>query len=204
MDADFGRFDAEEAGLAGDIRASFLNPTMGHKVHHLYLWYLADKMGVLQNVLNVLSSEVASDGDNIHATTQNVQHPQRSKLTQDDEHKKKEHRAFRIAVGSSLTAIAITSKEEALRRKEDKVERFTVKSMEAEEDGNDRKQKYYEGLAEHHSRRVAEYMEEIEDMKKNMLFKRKKRNLNDDNWDNWLMPNSIPYTFRNKTVSDSV
>ena len=53
-----------------------------------------------------------------------------------------------------------------MRIEEDKVERLTVAAMEAEDDGNNRKQGYYETLIKHHESQVAEYMEEIAELKK--------------------------------------
>jgi hypothetical protein len=141
-----------------------VNARLGHRVHHLYLWYLADKMGVLKNVLNILSADVAADGDRVHKDTQQVQNARRK--VQEDDKEKKERRAFRLAVGSSLASIAVTTKEEALRKEEDKVERFTLAVMQAEDEGNEKKRKFYETLVAHHGERVTEYVEEIAKMKK--------------------------------------
>jgi hypothetical protein len=59
-------------------------------------------------------------------------------------------------------------KEEALSHEEDKVNKYRVLAMDAEDDGNQRKRrKYYEDLADHHGNRVAEYLEEIALMKSN-------------------------------------
>ena len=152
-----------EDAVAGDNRASFVNKRLGHQYHLLYLWHLADRMGVLKNVLNILSPAVSADGEHVNRNTQRVQ---RKRGCESDEQEKVERRAFRVAVGASLASLAVTSKEEALRNEEDKVERFTVAAMQAEEDGNERKRKYYERLAAHHENRVAEYIEEIAEMKK--------------------------------------
>jgi alkanesulfonate monooxygenase SsuD/methylene tetrahydromethanopterin reductase-like flavin-dependent oxidoreductase (luciferase family) len=123
-------------------------------------------MGILQNILNVLSPAVASDSDNVHHNTQQVQQP-RKKNAQEDEQEKKDRRAFRIAVGTSLSTIAVTAKEEAIAREEDKVNKYRVLAMDAEDNGNERKRKYYEDLADHHGNCVAEYLEEIALMKSN-------------------------------------
>jgi hypothetical protein len=167
-DKKFGRFSSDEAGVDSDNRASFVRCSVGHRVHHLYLWHLADKMGVLQNVLSILSPDVSSDGSVAHPTTQQVQQPCR-KNNKEDEQEKKDRRAFCVAVGASLTSLAITSKEDSLRHKEDKVERFTVAAKEAEENNDERKRKYYQNLADHHASRVSEYEEEIVAMKENLV-----------------------------------
>ena len=73
---------------------------------------------------------------------------------------------FGLAVGASLTTMAITSAKEALRKEEDKVERFTYAAMQAEEEGNDKKRKYYETLAAHHGERVGEYLEELKQIRR--------------------------------------
>lgn len=135
---------------------------MGHKIHHLYLWHISDKMGVLKHVLHVLSTDVACDGDIPHQSTQQVQQSRRNK---DDEHERRERKAFRVAVGSSLGALAIAAKEKALRREEDKVERFLLSAMEAEDAGDERKTKFYEANANKHRKRVSQYIKEIDAMK---------------------------------------
>jgi hypothetical protein len=56
-DPRFGHFNAGK----GDCRADFLKDAHGQRSHHLYLWHLSDTMGVLKNVLTVLSQEVAGD-----------------------------------------------------------------------------------------------------------------------------------------------
>jgi hypothetical protein len=71
-DKDFGRFVLEDC-IDGDNRASFVRESMGHKIHHLCLWHISDKMGVLKHVLHVLSAEVAYNGDIPHQSTQQVQ-----------------------------------------------------------------------------------------------------------------------------------
>jgi hypothetical protein len=66
-------------------------------------------MGVLKLVLNILSSEVACDGDIGHRSTQQAQ--QSRCKNNDDQHERKECKAYRTAVVSSLTALAIAAKE---------------------------------------------------------------------------------------------
>jgi hypothetical protein len=47
----------------GDSRSDFVKESLGQKAHHLYLWHLSDIMGVLKNVLNVLSKDVVADSE---------------------------------------------------------------------------------------------------------------------------------------------
>jgi 5'-deoxynucleotidase YfbR-like HD superfamily hydrolase len=136
-------------------------------VHHLYLWYLADKMGVLSNVLNMLNAEAGADTDNVHTDAQRVQKCRRNG---DDKEEKAEQRAFRLAVGGSLhtlaTTMAITSKEESLRKEEDKLERFQLAYMEAEACADTKKMEYYGQLIECHGRKVKVFISEINGLKK--------------------------------------
>jgi hypothetical protein len=74
-DDSFGQFDVELS--MGDERAAFVKPHTGQRFHHLYFWYLADLMGVLKNVLNVLSPEVAGDTDKIPGDTASTQRSRR-------------------------------------------------------------------------------------------------------------------------------
>ena len=124
-------------------------------------------MGVLKNVLNILSTDVAANRDNVHKDTSAVQ--QACHQNNEDDKEKQERRAFRVAVGTSLTAIAITAKQKGLRKEEDKVERFTIAAMQAEGDNNEEKHKYYDNLASHHGERVSKYLEEIAKMKRAMI-----------------------------------
>ena len=79
---------------------------MGHRIHHLYLWHIADEMGVLSNVLNILSSEVGADGNNVPTDTAKTQ---KKRLREEEIQERKENKAFRIAVGTSLTSLAKTN-----------------------------------------------------------------------------------------------
>ena len=47
--------------MDGGDRGSYVNLKYGRRSHHLYLWHIGDTMGVLKNVLGVLSGEVALD-----------------------------------------------------------------------------------------------------------------------------------------------
>jgi hypothetical protein len=160
---DYGSFIRSVAAIDGDNRAEFVNKDHGHKIHHLYLWHVSDKMGVLKHVLCVLSNDVACDGDIAHRSTQQVQQARRKP---DDEEEKKEAKSFRVAVSASLSNLAISTKEEGLAREENKVERLSLALMEAEEAGDDSKVQFYSKLVDHHGARVAQYMEEIVAMKK--------------------------------------
>jgi hypothetical protein len=162
----YGSFDPNTA-VNGDNRADFIIASQGHRVHHLYLWYLADKMGVLANVLNMLNAEAGTDTENIHTDTQRVQKCHRDGH---DKEEKAKQRAFRLAVGGSLhtlaTTIAITSKEESLRKEEDKLERFQLAYMEAEACVDTRKIEYYGMMIDRHRKKIKAFISEINGLKK--------------------------------------
>lgn len=75
-----------------------------------------------------------------------------------------------MAVGGSLhalaTTLAVSSKEESLRKEEDKIDRFQLAFMEAEAVGDTRKLEYYHNKIEHHSKKVKAFIDEIDALKK--------------------------------------
>lgn len=145
-------------------RADFLNEHNGHRVHHLYLWYVADKMGVLSNVLNILSAEAGADNDNVHTDTQKVQIQRKRKHEGEEKQEREQRRAFWESVGSSLAYLAIASKQDNMRKEEDKIERLQLALFEAEDDGDSKKIKYYERLLDFGKQRVDAYLEELKEM----------------------------------------
>jgi hypothetical protein len=166
-DEGFGHYEASTSVTqAGDNRANFINKSLGHRNHLLYFWYLADKMGVLSHVLNVLSSDMAGDGDQVNRNTQQVQ--QRRKNAALDAVERKERRDFRLAVGNSLAALAIATKDDLIRKEEDKIERYAIEALEAEERGDHKKRKFYLKLKEDHEGKVAGFYYEIKKMKAHM------------------------------------
>jgi hypothetical protein len=161
-DEAFGQFEAEN----GDERASFVKLHLGQRFHHLYFWHLADLMGVLKNVLNVLSAEVSADTDNIPDNTASTQRSKRRAGSDDerDEDKKK----FRNCVQSSLKMIgdglkegnilsAIVTTRAAIRAEEDKVQNLMVKCILCTPE----EKTVFEKLMAHHSGRVETYEEEL-------------------------------------------
>lgn len=103
---DFGHVESGK----GDNRADFLRDSLGQKSHHLYLWHLSDIMGVLKNVLSVLSQDVA--GDSRHyprdlASTQN----KRSRAAGDDVVVEGKKQVFRDEITSTLREIGAGMKE---------------------------------------------------------------------------------------------
>lgn len=129
-------------------------------------------MGVLSNVLNVLSADVGADGTNVQTNTSRHRKRQRN----EDESEKVERKAFRDAVGDSLLALANTNKiiarvnkSRALNQtiaekmsarslEEDKVVKYQVNSMDA---ANEQIKTFYEDLVNVHAERIQELTDEI-------------------------------------------
>ena len=159
-------------------RASFVKQSLGQRHHHLSLWYLADTMGVLKNVLNMLSPEVATDTKNIPSDTVLTQR-QWGKTGQnvedDGDDRWAQKKRFQEGVTASLKNIgdglkdantiarasvvnqAIELTRSAIRAEEDKIHAFKLKSLLCTPEEND----LYEGLIAHHGGRVAEYEDEL-------------------------------------------
>jgi hypothetical protein len=181
-DAEFGHVDAEDTFVDGDDRSRFIRPDLGLKVHHLYLWHLSDKMGVLKNVLNVLSKEVAVDGDNIPSGLSQTQKKRKSPpvASVQDEESEQSKKHFRDGVLTSLKTLGdglvqansiqivancdtkIVSLREAIGKLDDRIERMTWQYLELTEDSQIKLMKKL--LDKHHARSkllCAEYDEQM-------------------------------------------
>lgn len=134
-------------------------------------------MGVLSNVLNVLSGEVGADGTNVQTNTS--RHRKRTRV--EDEEEKLERKAFRTAVGDSLSALAVTnqmiaavnrtravnesiaSRISARAVEEDKLVKFQVNAMEA---SSEQIKTFCEDLAHVHAERIQDLTDEIMALKR--------------------------------------
>jgi hypothetical protein len=191
-DPRYGHWDAGQ----GDNRSDFLNATLGHKPHHLYLWHLSDTMGVLKNVLTVLSPEIA--GDSRHcprnlASTQN----KRNRSDEPSYAIEVKKQVFRDEVTSTLKEIGAGMKEAnkiqaravaiqaravsessivklraAITVEEDKLERFTFKLMSCDRMTEPGPVAELERLISRHENRLKEYEEQMKEMEgKNRVFR---------------------------------
>jgi len=153
---------------AGDNRSEFILPQKGHRTHHLYLWYLADMTGILSNVLNIMSAEVAANSKTVATDTAQVQRNKRSAPDTDtDEQKKKvfmekKHEAFQMGVVASLSSISIAQVQELLGREEDKIREFRLKLL---EHLSDDARSLYESLVDHHTTKVSKFEEDIKQIR---------------------------------------
>jgi len=110
-DPDFGKV-TEDSFVEGDNRAAFLKQYYD-KMYLLHFWAQSDNLGILSNVMSVLSKAVAGDCDgNLFTETAAVQH-RRKRVLEKKKHEKQAKR-FRAQVGSSLKALASSSEAMAL------------------------------------------------------------------------------------------
>ena len=160
----------------GDNWSSYILVTMGHRVHHLYLWHLADTMGILCRVLNVLSPEVAAGNENCPTDTAAVQQPQRNSRNNrsrvsfsDDEdanvsskkrRTERKQEAFRVGVVASLSSISLSQVQECLSREEGLIRGFKLALMEP--NMTIPKIELCEELIEHHTNKAIAFEKEIE------------------------------------------
>lgn len=176
-DADFGCYTEEHGYEDGDNRSNFVRTSMGHRSHHLYLWKIADEMGVLSNVLNILSPEVGADGDKVRTDTARSSNKKRARA---EEEEKAEAKAFRAAIGKSLSDLAATNEVIAAATskkvsnehlaglvmargvEEDKMVKYQVAAMSSD---NGEVRKFYAELVSVHSDRIESLTEEIKKLK---------------------------------------
>lgn len=163
-DKQFGHFDLEQQDEEdGDNRASYIQHHQGHRNHHLYLWYLGDKMGVLSNVLNILSPAVGADNNNVHTDTARVQNRRKSRTGEEDTKEREHKKKFRNIMSASMSYIAITEKEESIRREQDLTVQYKLKQYDLSpmSEMND----YLERLIKQHEANVVQYRKELNTMK---------------------------------------
>jgi len=126
-DEKYGHFGNKNRQADGDNHTNFIQSQLSHKSHHLFLWHLSDKMGILNDVLHTLSPEVAADSDNVRTDTLQVQN--KRKRPGDDEEEKKHKRSFREKVRSSLAYVALNDKMKELRLVEEKLDRYELATV---------------------------------------------------------------------------
>jgi hypothetical protein len=180
-DEDFGHFD-ETRCPDGDNRQTFIKRSKGHRVHHLYFWNLADELGMLKNVLNVLSAAVAGDTDNVPGDTVLTQKARRviAPVVEDERERKKQK--YRDDVAASLAAIgqgmhdfnsmkdyslglhrltctndAIAQVRNCIRLEETNIQKFKLSLLVATTEGE---KELFEQLLAHHQSRVEDYTTE--------------------------------------------
>jgi len=104
--------------------------------------------GILSNVLNIMSAEVAANSQNVATDTAQVQRSSKKRQadrdSDSDEQKKKatfmekKQEAFQMGVVASLSSISIAQVQESLGREEDKVREFRLKLLSASMSGDER------------------------------------------------------------------
>ena len=120
-DRSWGHFtDEHRESLDGDNRGSFLQvldkKQAKNRDHLLYLWHLIDMHGILENVLNVLSKDVAVDSDGkIRIGAQETQTKRRATIEKEEE--KREQKKLRKDVGTAMNVFVKSSTEDSLTAK---------------------------------------------------------------------------------------
>jgi len=137
---------------------------MGHRNHHLYFWHLSDKMGILDDVLNTLSYEVAADSDNVRTNAQEVV-TKRKRMSEDQE-EKQHKKSFRNKVGTSLAYIALNDKAKELRMDEEKLDKYGLVFMDLEDDMDLRREQFYSSRIHYLKDRIHQHQTDIERMRK--------------------------------------
>lgn len=163
----WGRFTDEHL-QAGDNRSEFIQKEKGHRNHHLYLWHLADTMGIFSNVLNIMSSEVAANSTNVATDCAQVQKSRKRASTDGKEEAKKarveaKQEAFQIGVVASLSSISAAQVQELLGREENKLREFKLALLGRGLTSEQRE--LYGQLIEHHANKVAKFEEEVKQIR---------------------------------------
>ncbi|CAB9531335.1 unknown protein [Seminavis robusta] len=132
-------------------------------------------MGVLKHVLGVLDSKVGLDTKNVPKGTTQTQQKRLQKLEADHQEKKRKVE-FRDQIGAGMVVISRAMLYQPLQFEEDKLERLELKLMEAKEDGDQAKIKFYTERVEFRQNRVEAMQEEITAMEGNKEDNKKKNN----------------------------
>jgi hypothetical protein len=147
----------------GDDRSSFVNYKTIHP-YHLYLWDRSDNMGVLKNVICVLSNAVSADCENIPMDLSKTQKKRGAPKAEEETSAadKKQKKQFREGVMSSLKNIGdgllqgnvihcVDTIRIAISREEDKVERAETNMV----NSNDPAMKErYQNIIDHHGAKI--------------------------------------------------
>jgi len=153
-----------ESSADGDNQASFVQLHLGHRPHHLYLWHMGDKMGVLNTVLSQLLPAVGCNSDAVHVDTANVQ--QGLGRRRDDAEEREDRKRFRASLGASMSAIAIEGKENSIRKEEANCFKYEMLAIEETDPDKTALMEKYIRLAKE---RLARYEAELVVMKAGQL-----------------------------------
>ena len=167
-DKDYGHFTDEHLQLEeGDNRMNFVKTHLGQRSHHAYFWDISEEVGVLDNVLNVLSDDVAADCDNVPSGTATVQNKRR-KI--DLEAKEEADMNLRIRVQQSLDSIAVSTKEDFYWRQEKTLNSYCLHLLEAEHEGNTVRAKFYKKMVKDARKKVQQTLAELTKLKMRGFF----------------------------------
>ena len=155
-DSAWGRFTEEHSELEdGDNRANFLKDNYWNKEHLLYLWHLGDTLGILDNMLNVLSKDVSVDSEGkVSVNCLLVQ--KKRKKTLKDEAEREERAVFRRGSMRALNELAIAAKQDNYMKLQERGEDYEIRALEET-------RPYYKDI---YKRRMKEYKERAQEVAK--------------------------------------
>jgi hypothetical protein len=133
-DAGWGHFSAEHHQHEdGDNRANFLRTDYYNKEHLLYLWHLGDTLGILSNMLNVLSKEVAIDcNGEIEVSCSLVQRKRKKpKPVVADDTERLDRNRFRQQTSTALSFMAVSAMKAELSRALEFGTLYEIKALDA-------------------------------------------------------------------------
>ena len=128
-------------------------------------------MGVLSNVLNIMSPEASASSENIPAETAAVQRPRKRRVSAAEEaaektNKRREdarHESFQVGVLASLSCISVSQVQEQISREEARIREFRLALLEPRM-SNDKRELHNE-LMEHHQNKVAKFELDVKEMR---------------------------------------
>lgn len=132
-EAGWGTFTSEHLELEdGDNRANFLRREYYNKEHLLYLWHLADTLGLLSNMLNVLAKDVAIDCDGqIEVSTSLVQKKRKKPAAASFEEERLDRKVHRRRTATALTFLALSDMKDTLMKTWQLAAEFEIKALDA-------------------------------------------------------------------------
>jgi hypothetical protein len=122
-------------------------------------------MGIVNNILQIIDTEVSADGGRVPRDAASVQQPRCKNRESEDEKEIEKQDEFCLAIGGSLQTIALNTMINSLLRKEEEfLLTFTEALKDAEESKNDRKRRLYEEKVKFHKTLVNNYRKKLNQM----------------------------------------
>ena len=150
----------------GDNRSNFVQQHKGHREHHLYLWHLADSVGILNSVLSMLSTSVALESGGSTAKPTSVpRRRQRQVLLEEEAEERARERErrneFRIGFNASMHEIALGTKQDLLLGLNDRLHDYELALADAEESGKSNRVRVFRNSIGRTQKRIQDISESI-------------------------------------------